>query len=75
MNADRRARLRIIRNKLNDVRDDLESVREDEDEARDNMPENLAYSDRYERSEECSSSMDDAIGYISDAINSVEEAI
>ena len=75
MNKDRRARLRAVRNKLNDAREEVVAIRDEEDETRDNMPENLAYSERYERSEECSGAMDAAIDSIDEAIGSIEEAI
>ena len=75
MNKERRDRLRAVRSKLNDVRDEIESIRDDEDEARDNLHENFAYSERYERSEECSELMDAAIDSVNEAIGSIEDAI
>ena len=82
MNAARRKRLSIAKRRLKDVccilrevRDTVSSICEEEDEARDNMPENLTYSERYEKSEECSEAMEDAIESIGDAISSIESAI
>ena len=75
MNADRRNRLRAAKSKLEIVRDDIAGICNEEDECRSNMPENLAGSERYERSEECSDMMEAAIASIDDAIGSIEEAI
>ena len=75
MNKSRRGRLRLVRTKLEDAKNEIESILEEEDEARDNTAENLVYSERYERSEECSESMENAIESLSDAIEHVENAL
>lgn len=61
--------------RISDIRDELEEACDEEDEARESMPENMQYGDRYAASEECSeamregcSSLDEAIGYIEDAV-------
>lgn len=75
MNAARRARIRAARKTLRNVCDEIVAVRDEEDEARDNMPENLAYSERYEQSEECSEAMNSTIDLIEEAIESLDDAI
>lgn len=73
MNKERRARLRLAKNKLSEILEEIESILSDEDEMRDNMPENLQNSDRYEESERCSEAMEATVGHIEDAIDSIEE--
>lgn len=75
MNRTRREKLRTLMARISDIRDELEAVCEEEDEARESMPENMQDGDRYAASEECSeamtsgcSSLDEAIGYIEDAV-------
>lgn len=75
MNRTRREKLRTLMARISDLRDELEEACDEEDEARESMPENMQYGDRYAASEECSeamregcSSLDEAIGYIEDAV-------
>lgn len=74
MNKTRRKRLAEIMEILEGVKSDLQDIVDEEDEMRDNMPENLWGAERYTRSEDASQSMDEAIGWICDAIECIEEA-
>ena len=68
MNNKRRKEISKIVSTLEDVRDRLSEVVDEEQIAFDNMPESIQGSDRGCESEE-------AIGYLSDALDSVESAL
>ena len=68
MNNKRRKEISKIVSILEDVRDRLSEVVDEEQIAFDNMPESIQGSDRGCESEE-------AIGYLSDALDSVESAL
>ena len=68
MNNKRRREISKIVSTLEDVRDRLSEVVDEEQIAFDNMPESIQGSDRGCDSEE-------AIGYLSDALDSVESAL
>ena len=68
MNNKRRDRLRRVLLSLRRAVDDMEYIRDDEQDSLDNLPENLAGSERGER-------MYDNINYLDDAIMGVELAI
>lgn len=68
MNNKRRKEISKIVSTLEDVRDRLSEVVDEEQIAFDNMPESIQGSDRGCDSEE-------AIGYLSDALDSVESAL
>lgn len=75
MNKSRRRELKKVIQSLLDVRDDLEIVRDEEDETRDNRPESLQVSIQYEESEACSEAMNSALDSIDEAIGYIEDAI
>lgn len=68
MNNKRRKEISKIVSTLEEVRDRLSEVVDEEQSAFDNMPESIQGSDRGCESEE-------AIGYLSDALDSVESAL
>ena len=68
MNNKRRKEISKIVSTLEEVRDRLSEVVDEEQSAFDNMPESIQGSDRGCDSEE-------AIGYLSDALDSVESAL
>ena len=68
MNNKRRKEISKIVSTLEEVRDRLSEVVDEEQNAFDNMPESIQGSDRGCDSEE-------AIGYLSDALDSVESAL
>jgi hypothetical protein len=51
MNNTKRDKLKTVRNLLNQASNIVSEVLDDEQDCLDNMPENLQYSDRYERME------------------------
>lgn len=67
MNNQRREKLKLARGFLNRASDIVSSVLEDEQDSLDNMPENLQYSDKYEK-------MEAAIGKLEDGLNNIEAA-
>lgn len=75
MNKERRQRLRETVFRLREAKTKIEEVIEEEDEARDCIPENLQESVRYQESEECSSSLEDAVESIDEAISSIEDVV
>jgi len=75
MNKTRRAELNRIINTLTDLKYDIDIVKGDEEEAMDNMPESLQESDRYSQMESAVDAMDEAYGYIEDAIDRLEDAM
>ena len=82
MNSQRRNRLIVTKRRLNDIRSELDGIKDDlitigdeEDEARGNMPENLESSERYEKSEECSEAICEAIDSVEDAVDAVASSI
>ena len=52
----------------------IESIRDEEQGALDNMPENLEYSERYEKMENAVDKLDDAISSIEEAKDALGEA-
>lgn len=75
MNKERRNKLRTVVRTVRDCRDTVEYVLDEEDEARDNVSENLCGSPNYERSEECSDALGEALDIFDELIDKIEEAI
>lgn len=73
MNKKRRQQIQEVIAKLEACDDELTSIKDDEDDARDNMPENLQESEAYCLSEGYSDKIDDAISYIKEATDALEE--
>lgn len=67
MNNRKREKLKLARDYLSRASDIVSGVLEDEQDSLDNMPENLQYSDKYER-------MEAAIGKLEDGLNNIEAA-
>lgn len=77
MNAERRKELSKIWDQLDELKNQIDFLAEAEDEAYNNMPESLQGSERGERMceiveslESASSSLDDVISYIQEAVES-----
>lgn len=68
MNKNRRDELEKALSLLNEASDIVESVQMDEQDALDNLPESLSESEKY-------SKMEDAVDFLSDAADSINEAI
>ena len=73
MNKESRKRISEVTVKLSSCSSELQSICDDEDYARNRMPENLANSERYEASENCSDVLEDSISDIDDVITSLQE--
>ena len=67
MNNQKRDKLKLAREYLSKASDIVSDVLEEEQDCLDNMPDNLQFSDRYER-------MEVAIGKLEDGLNSIEAA-
>lgn len=75
MNAKRRKSLKEISEQVSKLKDQLESLREEEEEYTENMPENLWGSERYEKSQEYISDMEEAQDSLESAINLIESIV
>lgn len=67
MNNQKRNKLKLAREYLSKASDIVSDVLDDENDSLDGMPENLQYSDRYER-------MEAAISKLEDGLNNIEAA-
>lgn len=74
MNNQKREKLKLARGFLNKASDIVSSVLDDEQDCLDNMPDNLQYSDRYERMEAAISKLEDGLNNIEAAEECLEEA-
>ncbi len=74
MNKDKRTRIAQAVSLLETAFNIVESVRDDEQDCLDNMPENLEYSERYEKMENAVDKLDDAISSIEEAKDALGEA-
>ena len=74
MNNTRRKEINSIIEQIAVLKDNLENILEDEDDYRDNMPENLWWSSRYEKSEEASQNLELAISSLEETTNYLEES-
>lgn len=73
MNKPRRKALEKVINIIEEAKGELEMLRDEEQEYMDNMPENLADSDRYNAADSAVSNMDDAINELEEAVSSIRE--
>ena len=74
MNNQKREKLKLARDYLSKASDIVSSVLDDEQDCLDNMPDNLQYSDRYERMEAAISKLEDGLNNIEAAEECLEEA-
>ena len=75
MNKIRRKNLQAIIDRLEELKSDLEDIQAEEEECRDNIPENMQYSELYEKAEEACENLEDAVSGLEDVISSIEAAI
>ena len=75
MNNKRRDLLRLAISSLEQASEYISRALDQEQDCLDNMPENLQYSERYEKMEDVISHLEESIENIDEAKNSVEEAI
>lgn len=74
MNNQKREKLKLARSYLSKASDIISNVFDDEQDCLDNMPENLQYSDRYERMEAAVNKLEDGLNNIEAAEECLEEA-
>lgn len=74
MNNQKREKLKLARSYLSKASDIISNVLDDEQDCLDNMPENLQYSDRYERMEAAVNKLEDGLNNIEAAEECLEEA-
>lgn len=74
MNKARRKSIRQAMSYLDMAFNLVESARDEEKDCLDNMPENLEYSERYEKMENAVDKLDDAVSSIEEARDALEEA-
>ena len=73
MNKQRRAILAKIYDNLSEIRDLLEEVQCKEQDAFDNLPEGIQESERGQEIEDNAYQLDEAVGYLADALQILEE--
>lgn len=73
MNKQRRQTLAKIYDKLTEIRDILEEVQDEEECAFENLPESLQESERGQEIEDNAYQLDEALGYLDDALQTLEE--
>lgn len=74
MNNQKREKLKLARGFLSRASDIVSGVLDDEQDCLDNMPDNLQYSDKYERMEAAISKLEDGLNNIEAAEECLEEA-
>jgi vacuolar-type H+-ATPase subunit E/Vma4 len=74
MNKSKRDKLAKVRDLLNQASNIVSEVLDDEQDCLDNMPENLQFSDRYERMEAAISNLEDGLNSIESAENYIADA-
>lgn len=74
MNNQKREKLKLARGFLSKASDIVSNVLDDEQDCLDNMPENLQYSDKYERMEAAISKLEDGLNNIEAAEECLDEA-
>ena len=75
MNKNRRMQLKKLIEKIEIIKDELESIESDEQDYFDTMPENLQGRTNGINSEEAIDKMADAVVYMEDVIEMIEEII
>lgn len=75
MNKERRKRIQEIKDQIESIQSDIECIMSEEEDYRDNIPENLQGSERYEMADTAVNALSCAIDSISEACNSLEEAM
>lgn len=74
MNNQKREKLKLARSYLSKASDIVSGVLDDEQDCLDNMPDNLQYSDKYERMEAAINELEDGLNNIEAAEECLEEA-
>jgi antitoxin component HigA of HigAB toxin-antitoxin module len=72
MNSERRKKLELIRNELNDLAERIGSIRDEEQEAYDNMPEGIQAGDKGEVAQAAIDAMETVINDLENSIGELE---
>ena len=67
--------IEALKDRLLELQEQLETVVDEEREAFENIPENLAGSDRYERAEEAVDLLDEALEALDEAISGLDTTL
>lgn len=71
MNAERRRKIKYVLDDIDNVIVALTEIRDEEQTSLDNMPENLAFSDKYSEMEDNIQALDDAIEALDEVVFSI----
>ena len=75
LNDKRRNLIKGVKATLDDVESRLDVIRDDEEDSLNNIPDNLQYSDRYERLEAAVDALNDALELIDQLKDRLEYAV
>lgn len=75
LNDKRRNLIKGVKATLDDVESRLDVIRDDEEDSLNNMPDNLQYSDRYERLEAAVDALNDALELIDQLKDRLDDAV
>lgn len=75
MNNERRKALSKIKNRIEDIREDIEQLLDEEQECFVGIPENMQNGERYEKSENAISALEEVIENLEDAAENIDAAI
>lgn len=75
MNKRRRTELREVISSLNNCRMTIDMVLSEESDCLSNIPENLEYSEQYERIEDAVDNLEEALEEIDSLLESLEKAV
>jgi hypothetical protein len=71
MNAERRRKIKYVLDDIDNVIVALTEIRDEEQSSLDNMPENLAFSDKYSEMEDNIQALDNAIEALDEVVFSI----
>lgn len=71
MNAERRRKIKYVLDDIDNVIVALTEIRDEEQSSLDNMPENLAFSDKYNEMEDNIQALDNAIEALDEVVFSI----
>jgi hypothetical protein len=72
MNSERRKKLELIRNELNDLAERIGNIRDEEQDAYDNMPEGIQAGDKGEVAQAAIDAMETVINDLENSIGELE---
>lgn len=72
MNKERRKRIKVVIESLAELEEELEAIKAEEERYMENIPENLAGTQRYEDAEEAVDNLGEAIGSIDSVVSNLK---